>query len=99
VRHSHGAEKNRIGPLARLEGRLGQGFPGLAIGLGAGLEPLVAQLEIAGPSQRGVDHLDARLHDLVADAVAGEDRDVEARGRCHSRDAFCCSRLSRSPIG
>src|SRR5262249_20250477 len=78
VRQSAGAEGGGAGLLARLDGGRRHRLAGVAIVAGARRRPGEAEFE---PRRRRRDLVEDRErggHDLRPDAVAGQDRDVEA---------------------
>jgi hypothetical protein len=83
VRQAHGPEQDGVGVPARLEGRPREGIAGIAVDLGPGRVLIEPQAEAADPAQRGVQHLEARRHHLLPDAVAGQHRDAEGGVRAH----------------
>ena len=68
---AHGAEENRLGAVARLDRRLGQGLAG-RVDRGAAHERFLIVDGEAAAVGGGVDRAHGFLHDFGADAVAGE---------------------------
>ena len=75
LRAAHGAEQNGVGPVAGLDGFVGQ-RPAAGVDGGAADQALVAGDREAEFLRRCVHDLQCLGHDFGADAVAGEDGDV-----------------------
>ena len=81
VRHTgeaHGAQQDRIELAQHLDAVLRHHAAGLAVGLAAPVEMLPVEADAETPA-RGLQHPHRFRHDLVADAVAGNDRNSIVR--------------------
>ena len=77
VRQTHGAEQDGVGPARGFEGLVGDVDARVPIELRAAFELLVLEAKAADAALQRLEHMQARGHDLVADAVALEGRDLK----------------------
>jgi len=83
VGQAHRPEEDRVGALARVHRSCGESDAGLPVKLRAAREALAREPEAADSPLQALEHRETGVHDLDADAVAGENCDPEAVVRAH----------------
>ncbi len=76
-RVAHGGKQNGVGPTGGLQGRLRQRFATFGITGGAGGTDVVFQGNAADLAAGAIEDRQTGLHDFGADAVAGQNTDLE----------------------